>query len=110
MNKTKRVSLMKRRKRSNKLQIKTKLENPVVKTRTPARTALNEVVAPAAAKKAPAAAKKAPAAAKKAPAAAKKAPAAAKKAPAAAKKAPAAAKKAPAAAKKTTKAEPTDNS
>ena len=58
MNKTKRVSLMKRRKRSNKLQIKTKSENPVVKTRTPARTAQSEVAETVATIKAPAAAKK----------------------------------------------------
>ena len=58
MNKTKRVSLMKRRKRSNKLQIKTRLENPVIKTRTPARTNRNEIVETVAKVKKPAATKK----------------------------------------------------
>ena len=58
MNKTKRVSLMKRRKRSNKLQIKTRLENPVIKTRTPARTNRNEIVETVAEVKKPAATKK----------------------------------------------------
>ena len=65
MNKTKRVSLMKRRKRSNKLQIKTRLENPVIKTRTPARTNRNEIAETVAEVKKPAATKK-PAANKKA--------------------------------------------
>ena len=50
---------MKRRKRSNKLQIKTRLENPVVKTRTPARTNRNEIVETVAEVKKPAATKKA---------------------------------------------------
>ena len=59
MNKTKRVSLMKRRKRSNKLQIKTRLENPVIKTRTPARTNRNEIAETVAEVKKPAATKKA---------------------------------------------------
>ena len=50
---------MKRRKRSNKLQIKTRLENPVIKTRTPARTNLNEIVETVAEVKKPATTKKA---------------------------------------------------
>ena len=55
---------MKRRKRANKLQIKTRLENPVVKTRVPTRTTrvnnletVAEVTKPTTAKK-PSVAKK----------------------------------------------------
>ena len=55
---------MKRRKRANKLQIKTRLENPVVKTRVPTRTSrvnnletVAEVTKPTTAKK-PSVAKK----------------------------------------------------
>jgi len=44
MNKTRKVSLIKQRKRSNKLQAKAKLETPIIETRTPIRTAQKEVV------------------------------------------------------------------
>ena len=44
MNKTRKVSLIKQRKRSNKLQAKAKLETSIIETRTPIRTARKEVV------------------------------------------------------------------